>query len=59
MVFTAVEKLALDTDFEHRLPKEQWWLKVRPLLRILAQHEELAIEAESKPAEADTMGIIG
>lgn len=22
-----------------RIPKEQWWLKLRPLLRILAQHD--------------------
>jgi hypothetical protein len=23
----------------HRIPKNQWWLKLRPLLRILAKHE--------------------
>uniref|UniRef100_F1KSL6 ATP-dependent 6-phosphofructokinase n=1 Tax=Ascaris suum TaxID=6253 RepID=F1KSL6_ASCSU len=46
VVFTPVEELALETDFEHRLPKEQWWLKVRPLLRILAQHDSI-YEAES------------
>lgn len=22
-----------------RLPKKQWWLKLRPLLRILAKHD--------------------
>ena len=27
------------TDWERRIPKEQWWLKLRPLLRILAKHE--------------------
>ncbi|VDK41776.1 unnamed protein product [Anisakis simplex] len=47
VVFTPVEDLAGETDFEHRLPKEQWWLKVRPLLRILAQHDS-TYEAESK-----------
>uniref|UniRef100_A0A914RV31 6-phosphofructokinase n=1 Tax=Parascaris equorum TaxID=6256 RepID=A0A914RV31_PAREQ len=46
VVFTPVEELALETDFEHRLPKEQWWLKVRPLLRILAKHDSI-YEAES------------
>lgn len=25
--------------FRQRLPKEQWWLKLRPLLRILAKHD--------------------
>ena len=27
----------------HRLPKEQWWLKLRPLNRILAKHETVYI----------------
>lgn len=25
--------------FSLRIPKEQWWLKLRPLLRILAKHD--------------------
>ncbi|XP_064596985.1 ATP-dependent 6-phosphofructokinase-like isoform X2 [Liolophura sinensis] len=37
--FTPVENLAERTNFEQRLPKHQWWLKLRPLLRILAKHE--------------------
>ena len=24
----------------HRLPKEQWWMQLRPLLRILARYED-------------------
>lgn len=46
VVFTPVEELALETDFEHRLPKEQWWMRVRPLLRILAKHDSI-YEAEA------------
>ena len=23
----------------HRIPKEQWWLKLRPILKILAKYE--------------------
>ncbi|KAJ9583739.1 hypothetical protein L9F63_021902, partial [Diploptera punctata] len=34
---TPLESLKADTDFE--IPKNQWWLKMRPLLRILAKHE--------------------
>ncbi|GFG34551.1 hypothetical protein Cfor_11544, partial [Coptotermes formosanus] len=34
-----LEALKSETDFEHRIPKNQWWLKLRPLLRILAKHE--------------------
>jgi len=37
--FTPVQELKLYTDFEHRIPVHQWWLKIRPLLRILAKHE--------------------
>jgi 6-phosphofructokinase 1 len=25
----------------HRIPKESWWLKLRPLLRILAKHDSV------------------
>ena len=25
--------------FRHRIPLENWWLKLRPLLRILAKHD--------------------
>ncbi|KAM3722771.1 ATP-dependent 6-phosphofructokinase [Dirofilaria immitis] len=35
---TPVEELVDDADFAHRLPMEQWWMKLRPLLRILAKH---------------------
>ncbi|CAF1574620.1 unnamed protein product, partial [Didymodactylos carnosus] len=42
-VFTPVEVLKGRTDFEHRMPVEQWWLKLRPLLRILAKHESVYI----------------
>lgn len=27
--------------FRHRIPKENWWLKLRPLLRILAKHDSI------------------
>ncbi|CEF70236.1 6-phosphofructokinase [Strongyloides ratti] len=36
--FTPVTDLIEETDFEHRVPNEQWWLKLRPLLRILTSH---------------------
>ncbi|VDM21881.1 unnamed protein product [Wuchereria bancrofti] len=36
---TPVEELMNDADFAHRLPMEQWWMKLRPLLRILAKHD--------------------
>jgi len=41
--FTPVESLKAKTDTEHRMPLEQWWLKLRPLLRILAKHESVYV----------------
>ncbi|CAG5120402.1 unnamed protein product [Candidula unifasciata] len=47
LTFTPVEELAEETDFDKRLPKEQWWLKLRPLLRILAKHSVVSYETEA------------
>ncbi|KAI9560175.1 hypothetical protein GHT06_014186 [Daphnia sinensis] len=54
--YTPVQELKDQTDFKHRLPKTQWWLKMRPLLRILAKHDStyeeegsyIAVEEESE-----------
>lgn len=27
--------------FRHRIPQKQWWLRLRPLLRILAKHDSV------------------
>ena len=37
---TPLEDLRPETDFEHRIPKHQWWMKLRPLISVLAQHKE-------------------
>uniref|UniRef100_A0A1A8BU79 ATP-dependent 6-phosphofructokinase n=1 Tax=Nothobranchius kadleci TaxID=1051664 RepID=A0A1A8BU79_NOTKA len=39
LVFQPVVQLKDDTDFVHRIPKEQWWLKLRPLMKILAKYK--------------------
>ncbi|XP_074785603.1 ATP-dependent 6-phosphofructokinase, muscle type isoform X5 [Athene noctua] len=38
LVFQPIAELKEQTDFEHRIPKEQWWLKLRPILKILAKY---------------------
>ncbi|KAM4643936.1 ATP-dependent 6-phosphofructokinase, muscle type isoform 3-T3 [Amazona ochrocephala] len=38
LVFQPLTELKEQTDFEHRIPKEQWWLKLRPILKILAKY---------------------
>ncbi|KAI1730629.1 phosphofructokinase domain-containing protein [Ditylenchus destructor] len=54
--FTPVEELARETDFDHRLPHDQWWIQIRPLLRILAKHNSnYYVEAMTVPeCERDT-----
>ncbi|KAM6900589.1 ATP-dependent 6-phosphofructokinase, platelet type isoform 3-T3 [Xenentodon cancila] len=39
LVFQPVVQLTDHTDFVHRIPKEQWWLKLRPLMKILAKYK--------------------
>ncbi|XP_068582329.1 ATP-dependent 6-phosphofructokinase, platelet type isoform X2 [Cebidichthys violaceus] len=39
LVFQPVSRLRDESDFVHRIPKEQWWLKLRPLMKILAKYK--------------------
>uniref|UniRef100_H2SJI6 Phosphofructokinase, muscle b n=1 Tax=Takifugu rubripes TaxID=31033 RepID=H2SJI6_TAKRU len=39
LVFTSLAELKDQTDFEHRIPKTQWWIKLRPILKILAKYK--------------------
>ncbi|KAI4827623.1 hypothetical protein KUCAC02_031007 [Chaenocephalus aceratus] len=39
LVFQPLSELKDLTDFEHRIPKIQWWLKLRPILKILAKYQ--------------------
>ncbi|XP_061583562.1 phosphofructokinase, muscle b [Cololabis saira] len=38
MVFQPLADLKDQTDFEHRIPKTQWWIKLRPIMKILAKY---------------------
>ncbi|XP_051050744.1 ATP-dependent 6-phosphofructokinase, platelet type isoform X2 [Phodopus roborovskii] len=39
LLFQPVVELREKADLEHRIPKEQWWLKLRPLMKILAKYK--------------------
>ncbi|XP_075686061.1 ATP-dependent 6-phosphofructokinase, liver type [Rhinoderma darwinii] len=39
VAFTSVCDLKKVTDFEHRMPKEQWWLNLRLMLKMLANYQ--------------------
>uniref|UniRef100_A0A3B3BQ76 Phosphofructokinase, muscle b n=1 Tax=Oryzias melastigma TaxID=30732 RepID=A0A3B3BQ76_ORYME len=39
LVFQPLAELKEETDFEHRIPKKQWWLGLRPILKILAKYK--------------------
>ncbi|NWX53075.1 PFKAP protein, partial [Steatornis caripensis] len=66
LVFQPVAELKIETDFIHRIPKEQWWLKLRPLMKILAKYKtsydvsdsgQLEHVAVPRPKEAETGAI--
>ncbi|CAH8620502.1 unnamed protein product [Schistosoma rodhaini] len=50
--YSNIMELREHTDFVHRLPKEEWWLSLRPLMRIMAKHDSL-YESESIMAGTD------
>ncbi|XP_053738331.1 ATP-dependent 6-phosphofructokinase, platelet type-like isoform X2 [Synchiropus splendidus] len=67
LVFQPVSQLRDETDFVHRIPKEQWWLKLRPLMKILAKYKtsydvsdsgQLEHVARFRAKESDTMASI-
>ncbi|KAG7501709.1 ATP-dependent 6-phosphofructokinase, liver type [Solea senegalensis] len=37
--FVPVAELKAVTDFEHRMPKVQWWFSLRPMLKMLAKYQ--------------------
>ncbi|XP_035761477.1 ATP-dependent 6-phosphofructokinase, muscle type-like [Neolamprologus brichardi] len=39
LTFQPLAELKEDTDFERRIPKTQWWLKIRPIMKILAKYD--------------------
>ncbi|XP_068604834.1 ATP-dependent 6-phosphofructokinase, platelet type-like isoform X2 [Brachionichthys hirsutus] len=67
LVFQPVAKLREETDFVHRIPKDQWWLKLRPLMKILAKYKtsydvsdsgQLEHPTRFRPKEGDTSATI-
>ncbi|KAJ8397039.1 hypothetical protein AAFF_G00010930 [Aldrovandia affinis] len=57
LVFTPLSELKEETDFEHRIPKTQWWLSLRPLLKILAKYKDLAYEGMAIIAHNDKLPL--
>ncbi|CAN9506511.1 unnamed protein product [Ophioblennius macclurei] len=62
LIFQPVVNLKDETDFVHRIPKEQWWLKLRPLMKILAKYKtsydvsdsgQLEHVVHNRPKESD------
>ncbi|XP_076028165.1 ATP-dependent 6-phosphofructokinase, muscle type-like isoform X4 [Genypterus blacodes] len=39
LTFQPVTDLKAETDFEHRVPMNQWWMKIRPIMKILAKYD--------------------
>ncbi|XP_030623089.1 ATP-dependent 6-phosphofructokinase, platelet type isoform X2 [Chanos chanos] len=67
LIFQPVVQLRDETDFIHRIPKEQWWLKLRPLMKILAKYKtsydvsdsgQLEHVVRDRPKESDATAAI-
>ncbi|XP_075954160.1 ATP-dependent 6-phosphofructokinase, platelet type-like [Anarhichas minor] len=67
LVFQPVSQLRDESDFVHRIPKEQWWLKLRPLMKILAKYKtsydvsdsgQLEHVTHVRPKDADASAAI-
>jgi len=39
LMFQPLADLKAGTDFDHRIPTSQWWLKIRPIMKILAKYD--------------------
>lgn len=39
--FIPVQEARKFADFQNQIHKDSWWLKLRPLLRILAKHDSI------------------
>ncbi|XP_029444412.1 ATP-dependent 6-phosphofructokinase, platelet type isoform X6 [Rhinatrema bivittatum] len=64
LLFQPVTQLKDETDFVHRIPKEQWWLKLRPVMKILAKYKTSydisdagQLEHVRRPRDTDTGAI--
>ncbi|XP_078519431.1 ATP-dependent 6-phosphofructokinase, platelet type isoform X1 [Lissotriton helveticus] len=64
LLFQPVVQLRDETDFVHRIPQEQWWLKLRPLMKILAKYKTSydvsdsgQLEHVQRPKKADPGAI--
>ncbi|XP_061074624.1 phosphofructokinase, muscle b [Conger conger] len=49
LMFQPLEELKKMTDFEHRIPTVQWWLRLRPILKILAKYK-IPLDTSEKAA---------
>ncbi|XP_046351037.1 ATP-dependent 6-phosphofructokinase-like isoform X2 [Haliotis rufescens] len=58
LTFSPVQELSSETNFDKRIPKEEWWMKVRPLLRILSKHSVGSFETEAVTAQVDEVAEI-
>uniref|UniRef100_A0A8C7QM63 Phosphofructokinase, muscle b n=1 Tax=Oncorhynchus mykiss TaxID=8022 RepID=A0A8C7QM63_ONCMY len=50
LVFQPLASLKDDTDFEHRIPKTEWWLRLRPILKILAKYDTVEMDTSEVTA---------
>ncbi|XP_003386247.2 PREDICTED: ATP-dependent 6-phosphofructokinase, muscle type-like [Amphimedon queenslandica] len=51
---TPVSVLKDKCDMKYRIPNDQWWIQLRPLVRILARHADKKFHGETDMIDDDT-----
>ncbi|XP_063076122.1 ATP-dependent 6-phosphofructokinase, platelet type-like [Engraulis encrasicolus] len=57
MTFQPVTQLKDETDFVHRIPRDQWWLKLRPLMKILAKYKAVKFDVSDSPGQLEHVNL--
>jgi 6-phosphofructokinase 1 len=56
--FTPIQELKNLADFKHRIPLDNWWLKLRPVLRIMAKHDSTFVAEDLEDVDDTSDKII-
>ncbi|KAL2076762.1 hypothetical protein ACEWY4_027639 [Coilia grayii] len=56
LIFTPITHLKDHTDFIHRIPRDQWWLKLRPLMKLLANYKT-SYDISDSPSQLEHVNL--
>jgi 6-phosphofructokinase 1 len=51
--FTPLDDVVRMSNAQFQRPKDQWWMNLRPIARMMSRHTDAAVDAGSEQAELD------